>query len=73
MNEKSDKTVDCVAMMRRIRDELSQQLNQLATYEERIAWLRAFKHSDPALENLQEWAAQQAHAADEGHLGRTGT
>ncbi len=66
MTERSDKSFDCVAMMRRIRDELSEEIGRLTSFEEKIAWLRSFQHTDPVLQRLQSLAAQQAHAAEDG-------
>lgn len=66
MSERSQKTFDCVEMMRKIRDDLSEQLAHLETFEDRLKWLRTFQHTDPLLQKLQRLAAEQAHAADGG-------
>lgn len=66
MSKTSEKSFDCVQVMRRIRAELSEELNQLPTFEDRIHWLQSFQHSDPLLQRLQREAAQQTHAADGG-------
>lgn len=66
MSETSEKSFDCVAMMRRIRDDLSQEMSHLTTFEDKVAWLRSFEHTDPLLRRLQASAAQQAPAVDGG-------
>ncbi len=64
MSESAKKTFDCVEMMRKIRDDLSEQLAHLETFEDRLKWLRTFQHTDPLLQMVQRMAAEQTHAAD---------
>lgn len=72
MSEGTSKAFDCVKMMRDIRDKLSEEIGD-KSYDQLRNWLRTHRYSDPFLQRLAERAAQQAHAADEGRLGDTGT
>jgi hypothetical protein len=60
----TEKKFDAVAMMRRIRDDLSAQIKGM-TLEEELKWLASQELKDPFLRRLRERAAQQADAA--GH------
>jgi len=62
MSEASDKGCDCVQVMRRIREELSEEMNRLPTSEDRIRWIQSFQHSNPLLRRLQTAVVQQSHA-----------
>jgi hypothetical protein len=56
-----EKKFDAVAMMRKIRDELSAQINGM-TLEEELRWLASQELKDPFLRRLRDKAAQQAEA-----------
>lgn len=63
MSKTSDRGFDCVQVMRRIREELSEEVNRLPSSKDRIQWIQSFQHSDPLLRRLQREAAQHAHPA----------
>lgn len=66
MSKTSDKGFDCVQLMRRVREELSEEINRFPTSEDRIQWIQSFQHSDPLLRRLQTEAAQHTHPAAGG-------
>ncbi|MBD3335306.1 MAG: hypothetical protein GF355_07290 [Candidatus Eisenbacteria bacterium] len=72
MSESTSESFDCVQMMRRIRERLDSEIGQME-YDELRRWLRSHRYSDRFLQRQAERAAQQAHAADEGRPGETGT
>jgi hypothetical protein len=57
----TEKKFDAVSMMRRIRDELSAQIQGM-TLEEELKWLASQELKDPFLRRLRDKAAQQAEA-----------
>lgn len=59
----TDKKFDAVAMMRKIRDELSAQISGM-TLEEELKWLASQEIKDPFLRRLRDKAAQQAEAGE---------
>jgi hypothetical protein len=59
----TEKKFDAVAMMRRIRDDLSAQINGM-TLEEELKWLASQEIKDPFLRRLRDKAAQQAEAGE---------
>ena len=59
----AEKKFDAVAMMRKIRDEVSAQINGM-TLEEELNWLASQELKDPFLRRLRDKAVQQAKAAD---------
>jgi len=61
---------DCVAHMRRMRDELSEQIADMR-YEDLAGWLRAHRYADPRLQRLSERAARQADAPDDAPRHRS--
>ena len=60
---KMKKTFDAVAMMRRIRDQLSARIEGM-TLEEELDWLATQDLKDPFLEHLRRKAAQHGVAPD---------
>lgn len=62
MSKSSTKTFDAVHMTRSIRDAISSKIATMSVEEEN-RWLRSAKFSDPRLQRLMEWAAQQGAAA----------
>ena len=61
MNSHNEK-FDAVAMMRSIRDHLSEQIQGM-TLEEELKWLASQDLKDPFLRRLRDKAAQQAAVA----------
>ena len=57
------KKFDAVAMMRAIRDKVSNDIKDM-TLEEELAWLASQKISDPFLRRLRDRAARQSAAAE---------
>lgn len=66
MSEAAGKSFDCVAVMRRIRTELAEEMRRATTFEERLMWLRSIQYSDPLLQRLQQEALQQPLAPGRG-------
>ena len=66
MSETSTKTFDTVHMVRAIRDDISSTIIQMSAEQEN-EWLRTRKLTDPRLQQLMEWAAQQGAARNETH------
>ena len=60
---KMKKTFDAIAMMRRIRDQLSARIEGM-TLEEELDWLATQDLKDPFLELLRRKAAQHGVAPD---------
>jgi N-acetylglucosamine kinase-like BadF-type ATPase len=69
MTERTLKTFDCVQAMRRARDTVSAEIEQM-NYDQLVQWLRVHRYTDPALQRLAEKAAQQGDAADRPLAGR---
>jgi hypothetical protein len=63
MSETSTKAFDTVQMVRAIRDDISSTIIQMSAEQEN-EWLRTRTLTDPQLQQLMEWAAQQRAAAD---------
>lgn len=57
-----EKPFDAVAMMRSIRDQVSEQIKGM-TLEEELEWLASRDLRDPFLRSLRDKAAQQADTA----------
>lgn len=69
MSDPASKAFDCVQSMRQIRDRLSAEIADM-TYGELAQWLRAYRYSDPVLQQLAEKAAQQGEAVARPTQGR---
>jgi len=63
MTNPQHKSFDCVKSMRKIRDRLSKEIENL-NHDELVRWLRRHKYSDSCLQRLADKAAQRAVPAD---------
>jgi hypothetical protein len=59
---KVEKSFDANAVMRSIRDKVSNEIEGL-TLEQELAWFASQEFSDPYLKGLRDGAVQQAVAA----------
>jgi hypothetical protein len=66
---KTRKKFDAVAMMRSIRDKISDEIEGM-TLEEELAWLDSQELKDPVLQRLRDKAGQRADATDRPSTGR---
>lgn len=66
---RTEKKFDAVAMMRRARDKISAEIENM-TLEEELQWLDAQKVDDPFLRRLRERAAEQADSPHRPSPGR---
>jgi hypothetical protein len=57
MNNAEWKTFDRVKCMRRIREQVSEEIADM-TYDDLVHWLREHRYSDPNLQRLADNAAR---------------
>lgn len=70
MSDHSSKAFDCVENMRRAREKVSGEIENM-THHQLLKWLRSHHYNHPVLQRLADKAAQQGELRFKGDISKS--